>query len=475
MQQTFQKKIQEANIKYELFKPGDKILAALSGGADSVSLVCALKEFYPQNEIYACHVNHMLRGAEADRDEEFVKDLCLKRNIVLEVLKIDVDSIAKAQGMSTELAARKIRYDFFEKVCIKYGIHLVATAHTLTDSAETAVYNFARGTGISGLCGIPPKRKLTEKISLIRPLICASRNDVESYLESISQNFVTDSTNFTDDYTRNKIRHNVVPKLKEINPAFEQSLKNTSDILRNIQIFIQKSVNNSMTDDVFELAKLDKCILRYVIMRLYENIGSEYQLEKIHIDAVAELILNYADGSKADEICLPGNISAVIKSGKLIFTQTERRNSKKEISAYSYPLPNGLTPISDTDFIVERTDCAFPTPPDGYFCAAKTLLDFSKINGELSVRNRKPGDKIILHKQHKSVKELFIKNKINAEIRNIIPFVCDSAEILFIPFIGNCEKHSDKNITDDNKVYIYIYSANLQFQSKQEIYDEKKH
>ena len=134
-------KIAEANGKYAMFEENSSVLVALSGGADSVCLLSAIHMFYPKVKLVACHVNHMLRGDEADRDEQFVRELCEKYGIELEVLKTDVAAFAKAEGLSTELAARKVRYGFFEDVCKKHGINLVATAHTSSDNAETVLFN----------------------------------------------------------------------------------------------------------------------------------------------------------------------------------------------------------------------------------------------------------------------------------------------------------------------------------------------
>ena len=174
-------KIKQANEKYSLFPERAKILVALSGGADSVTLLLALKEYFPDLMLYACHVNHMLRAEEADRDSLFAKELCGRLGIPIEILKTDVAKAAKEKSLSTELCAREIRYGFFEKVCKKYGITLVATAHTASDCAETVLFNLARGSTLPGLCGIPPKRNLCDGIEIIRPLIFVSRDEIEEY------------------------------------------------------------------------------------------------------------------------------------------------------------------------------------------------------------------------------------------------------------------------------------------------------
>lgn len=459
----FQKKINSANEEYSLFTKCDKILVALSGGADSVSLLCSLVSFFPTCKLYACHVNHMLRGSEADRDEAFVRDICTKLGVTLDVLKIDVNAVAKQKKQSTELAARNIRYDFFKQVCRKHGIHLVATAHTASDNAETVIYNLARGTGLAGICGIPPKRLLDDEIYLIRPLIFATRAEVEAYLAELCQDYVTDSTNLGDDYTRNRIRHSIIPHLAEINPAFEEAVVNTVGILGDIQIFLEKTVNNSITDDVATLASLDDCILSAVIMKLYEKTGSPEQLGKVHVDSVAGLVKCYAGGRRdKTEICLPNKLSAIIRHGKLSFEPTVRKAPKSQVY-YSLPLTNGASDIPDTHFSVEVCDGQKAKADVELF--AWTYLDKTKISGTLYARNRRNGDKIFSCGMHKTVKSLFNEKQISQNIRGLVPFVCDDTGILFVPNVAVNDRHRQNGILPENRLRINIYLA---IQSEQE-------
>ncbi len=184
---------------YHMLNPGEPVLAALSGGADSVALLRALLALgYP---VRAFHLNHCLRGAESDRDEAFCRALCERLGVPLTVERIDVG--AQTAGEGIEAAARRIRYE--RLVAAAQGAK-IATAHTADDNLETMLFHLARGTGPKGLAGIPPVRG-----DIIRPLIGAERAQVEAYLSELGQDFVTDSTNLSDDYTRNRIRHEVVP------------------------------------------------------------------------------------------------------------------------------------------------------------------------------------------------------------------------------------------------------------------------
>ncbi len=230
---TFIEKIKAAATDYSMLSKGDKVVVALSGGADSVSLLHGLYQLRGELGIAlsACHVNHCLRGAEADSDMEFCKRLCENLDIPLELLRVDVRA-AQQKHESIEETARKIRYDFFAQV--SQGKKL-ATAHNLNDSAETVLLNMLRGTGLKGLCGIPPVRG-----NIIRPLIYCSREEVEQYCRGNSLQFVTDKTNLCDDYTRNKVRHILLPEMLKINGSLletsarmQRSLREDSEYLEN--------------------------------------------------------------------------------------------------------------------------------------------------------------------------------------------------------------------------------------------------
>ena len=178
--------------QFSLLDASKNITVALSGGADSVALIYALYRLREKLGITlsAAHLNHMIRGEEALRDEEFVKKLCKKYEIPLFCERTDVPAFAKIQGLSLETAAREVRYGFLERV----NCGVIATAHTASDNLETVLFNLSRGTALKGLCGIPPKRGI-----FIRPLILASRSEIEDYCKKNNLDFVTDSTNLSDD------------------------------------------------------------------------------------------------------------------------------------------------------------------------------------------------------------------------------------------------------------------------------------
>lgn len=212
-------KISDTILRYGMLAENDAVIVALSGGADSVALLYTLNELKKSLKItlFACHINHNLRGEESMRDERFVRNLCERLDIPLTVFSIDVKgSVEKHE--SIEERARKMRYECFDRLCREKNAKL-ATAHTASDNAETVFINILRGTGTKGLGGIPPVRG-----NIIRPLLRCTREDIERCCEENKLEYVTDSSNLSDDYTRNKLRHRLIPLLKEFNPSVTEAV-----------------------------------------------------------------------------------------------------------------------------------------------------------------------------------------------------------------------------------------------------------
>ena len=219
-------------------KKGDRVVVGVSGGADSVALLHCLTRDLPQYQLYpvVCHVNHKLRGAESDQDEAFVRSLCEHLGVPCHVLSEDVALLAEQRKIGVEVCGRELRYDFFTKTAAQYGENVkIATAHTLSDQAETVLFRLTRGAGLHGLCGIPPMRG-----AIIRPLLEVTRAEVESYLSGIGLEYRIDSSNRETVYARNRIRLKVVPELEKINPSFSETLCGTVESLREDDRFCGK-------------------------------------------------------------------------------------------------------------------------------------------------------------------------------------------------------------------------------------------
>ena len=258
---------------------GETAVCALSGGADSTALLLVLKELSCKIgfELKACHLNHGLRGEESDSDESFCESLCESLGVELYRKKINVKDYAQKHE-STEETARKLRYVFFEEARARFGENTVtATAHNANDSAETVLLNLVRGTGLKGLCGIPPVRD-----RIIRPLIYAKRSEIEEFLKDRNQPFVTDKTNFSEDYTRNKIRLKVLPEILAINPSAIEAFSRMSKILRSDSEHLETLAEIALAKakrqngyDALELSGLEEPIKSRAIRKILINGGVE--------------------------------------------------------------------------------------------------------------------------------------------------------------------------------------------------------
>lgn len=224
---NFKSRIEAYIAKHGLMSKNDRVLVTLSGGADSVSLLRVLLSL--GYDCVAVHCNFHLRGEESFRDQHFAEELCRELGVKLLVRDFDTIAYSTENGVSIEMAARTQRYSAFEELREECGAAVIAVAHHSDDSVETVLLNLTRGTGIRGLTGIKPKNGF-----IVRPLLCVSKSEIEDYLKSLDQPFVTDSTNLLSDFTRNKIRLKLLPLMREINPSVEDSIMNTSIKLQQV-------------------------------------------------------------------------------------------------------------------------------------------------------------------------------------------------------------------------------------------------
>ncbi|WP_071144925.1 tRNA lysidine(34) synthetase TilS [Bacteroides ihuae] len=222
--------------KEKLFSQEEKVLVALSGGADSVALLRILLSLGYTCE--AAHCNFRLRGEESNRDETFVRNLCQSLAVKLHITHFNTQAYAVEKHISIEMAARELRYNWFSEVREQSNCSVIAVAHHQDDSVETMLLNLIRGTGINGLLGIRPKNG-----NIVRPLLCVNRSEIITYLKQIEQAYVTDSTNLQDEYTRNKIRLNLIPLMQGINPSIKESLARTSNYLNEVAKIYAKGID----------------------------------------------------------------------------------------------------------------------------------------------------------------------------------------------------------------------------------------
>ena len=216
-----------------------KVVVGVSGGADSVALVCILQQLG-----YSCiiaHVNFNLRGNESERDENFTRELALKLQLPFFQTSFNTIEVANTRSISIEMAARELRYTWFNELLQQTNAEAIAVAHHSDDNAETLLMNLTRGTGIKGLTGIPVKNQ-----NIVRPLLCVSRSDIEQYLQSIHQEYVTDSSNLQNDYNRNQFRNLIIPAIEKINPSFKTTITANIERFKEVQAIYDKQINSDI-------------------------------------------------------------------------------------------------------------------------------------------------------------------------------------------------------------------------------------
>ena len=386
------------------------VTVALSGGADSMSLLYCLLELKDELGITvnAAHLNHLIRGEEAFRDEEFVKEECSKLGVELSLKRVDVPKLASDSGKSIELTAREVRYAFFEEI----NTGVVATAHNADDNLETVIFNLTRGTVIDGLCGIPPKRDI-----FIRPLILTTRKEIEEYCEFKNIKYVTDSTNFVDCYTRNKIRHKVIPVLKEINPNVSETVlrtgKSLREISRDISLNAKEYLKNNLANEnelsIEGLRTLPAPVAKHIIKDFIENADDSLSLENIHIE-------------EAYKKALTGGKTGLPKGYSITFSKDRAVFKKGKVSK---------------EFAVEiiKTQKI-------HNLLLNNLIDCDKIVGKPIIRTRMAGDSIRLLNRGctKTLNKVYNEEGILAELREKWPVIADDKGIIWVHKVGVAQR-----------------------------------
>lgn len=386
-----------------MLSPGDRVICALSGGADSVALLFCLYLLQEKLGITleAAHFNHGLRGAESDRDQAFAQSLCAGFDIPIHVQRGCVTPGAKG----LEAAARDARYRFLESLPGK-----IATAHTADDNAETVIMHLVRGTGLRGLGGIAPVRG-----RIIRPMLTVTRQDVLDFLEAYHLHHVEDSSNGGDDFLRNRIRHHVMPLLRQENPKLSESLSQTALLLRQDEQCLQSLVCSPLPD-VSALRKMMPSMRRRYLTSFLMESGVR-EPENAHIRLAEELVFSDNPSAWAD---FPGGI----RIGR-VYGALEKQDSPACLPEQVLPCPGSVTWANVRISCVETT---------------KQCLQWERFTvepvGTITVRSRKSGDRIRLSGGTKSLKKLFADRKIPAAMRDRIPVVCDSEGILGVYGLG---------------------------------------
>ena len=416
------------------------VVCAFSGGADSSVLLRFLSDYLKKagKPLYAAHMNHMIRGEDADADENFCRTVCRSLGIELFVRKTDVPAQAKACGEGLEEAARRLRYAFLREISEKTGGALIATAHNSTDNAETVLFNLARGTSVHGLGGIAPVRD-----NIIRPLLFATSEEIREFAAENGISYVTDKTNSDTDYTRNLIRHTVIPNLRKINPRMDSAFLRLSGSARRDDGYLNSLAENIaggrkiIPREAFD--SLDDSLAGRVIMLLCSEKCTRKNISEKNISDVLELIKSKRVGS----VSAPGVRIFVHRDGVFAGDDSESRAPDGEI-----PLVLGeFVRFGDYFAGIFENEENIPRENENiYNLFIHGTLDRDKIKNELFVRKRRAGDTFRLHSVNRKLKKLMCDEKIPQRLRASLPLVCDGDGIVFVPFLPAADGYSGKSL-----------------------------
>ena len=401
------------------------VLVGFSGGADSLMLLNFLLEYRKNNfdfPILAVHVNHMIRGKDADADEQLSRKYAQALGVEFISLRRDVPSIAAEGGVGLEEAARNARYScFLDIIQSRNDISCIATAHNSTDNLETVIFNMMRGAGVRGMCGIAPVRE-----NIIRPLLYCTSFDIRAALDDADLRYAVDKTNFDTEYSRNYIRHEIIPKLTKISPDPEGAVRKSCSNIRSASDFIgsyaASFIGGRTNIPRSELASLERAPFAEVIRKMFSQ-SSDKMLELTHIDAI------YSQLDKDNfSVSLPDELSFVAERGSCRITKPE------ENADFFYRLSIGENDIPEYGAkifvdIGEREK----TYSNVYNFSIQLAIPFDIIVGELYIRNKHDGDTCRMSGMTKKVKRMLCDADIPKSLRGRIPVFCDDSGILWIP------------------------------------------
>ena len=445
--------------KFDQINRGDKVLVGISGGPDSVALLLALSQMTRRFgfSLIAAHLNHGLRGEDADADEQFSRKLAHHLKVPFVTKKINLKSGSRHRRGSLEEVAREERYKYLISVASRRGCGKVAVGHHADDNAETLLMNFIRGSGPKGLGGIPPVRPLDESdILLVRPLIEVSREEILAFLKKQNQQFCIDKTNADTAFKRNKIRHELVPQIKhDYNPSITAVLNDTAEVMRSVDDFIESEIQRKMdsivkkSDGVVVLKQrsiksmhpfIRKAIIRRV---LRDSFGIGIDLNRL------DDVNRFIEDSRAGTVNLPNSVVITKEYSDLIIGkhEPEKEEFEKRLKVPGRVLLGFFGTQLNLDIIENEFYGTEPTGPGVSFSGAwqkiiggrqvfmKEMFDADKVDFDrLSMRNRRKGDKYhpIGLGHNKDIKSIMIDEKIPVALRSKIPLLLNGDDIMWM-------------------------------------------
>jgi len=424
--------------KHQMLLPGETVLVAVSGGADSVCLLHALNSLKKEYKLQlaAAHLNHGIRGQEAERDVKFVKKLCKSWHIPCYQKTEDIPVLAGSLGVSEETAGRLARYQFFRELKEELKLDKIATAHNQDDQAETVLMRMIRGSGLDGLSGI----RYVRVDGVIRPLLDVPRSMIEGYIKENALSYVTDSTNQSDAYTRNKIRHQLLPLLKEeFNPniigalsSMAQNMAEDGDFIQGYTGRLYRRINSPLPSkkpvilDIETMKLLDTSIQTRVLrLAVQDAMGRDYRLERCHMDAVLELL----DKETGTSVNLPKGLVVAVRYGWLAF-EKEEEQPKAFAGGIQYEVELGRV----YDLGEQQLSLTLEELPVA-LREGQMLLDYDKVKElPLEIRTRRQGDRIAVFRdgRERKLKDFMIDEKIPVKERDRIPLLCSENKVLAV-------------------------------------------
>ncbi len=432
-------RIRATITKHSMLSAGETVLIGLSGGPDSVTLLHALTTLRPHYhlDVHALYVDHGLRPGETDREIEFCGDVSRQHGIPFHSQSIDVKTRARTEKLNVHEAARLLRYAAYEETALRIGAQKIALGHTADDQAETVLMHLFRGSGPTGLAGIPPVRK-----NIVRPLIDIERAEIDAFLRSAGIGFITDSSNEKKNYVRNKIRLSLMPLLREFNPDITGTLSRTAAILRDEERYfgvlvaktLMKLISRKTESRVelflapFEI--MDKVLMRRVLRRVIDETKDLRRISFTHIEDMMDLI---KDGAPGDRLYLPGGIRIIKDYSTLILTS----EAPVALGRYDLVLP-GETILKEAGILikasegeVEATDEIRRLPGLWKYVG---VFDADAVRLPLAARPRKPGDAFypLGFGRRKKIQDFFVDAKVPRDERDRIPLIVSGEDVVWI-------------------------------------------
>lgn len=480
---SIEAKFREYIDRHGMLEAGDLVVAGVSGGADSMCMLKLLMEYRSVKKIdlLVVHINHGIRGESAARDEQFVADFCERNGLEFTAVHADIPKLAKDMKLTCEEAGRNFRYDTFGKMVGKYeaagnkaGHVKVAVAHNSDDNAETVLFNLFRGSGITGMCGIRPVRSRSTAygdITIIRPVLCLSRAEIEEYLEKKAMTFCTDETNLTNDYSRNCIRNLILPKAKELlNENIPQHLAYTAERAAEIDdflsseadLFLKKHVSvfeKEIKADISALKDLHSAVRGVVLRKMICSLSKSMKdIEQRHIELLWKLC-QLGTGKKQD---LPYELKARTEYGFLYIYKCDEKFSpdgQENDDMTKNLTAGGSVDASLCKIVYEiRSYSQEMQIPHG---RDEVWFDYGEIKEKLSIRNRQEGDYLLIGKagHKKSLNRFFIDSKVAEKVRNSVPLLAEGSHVLYVAGLRRDDSYP---VTADTREILVVKSVPCQ-------------